>query len=57
MSEQQEKELQRLAILAERTFPGAERDLRVADLLAFIGVIHDTAPAKSDWINRHDRHD
>ena len=54
MSEQREKELQRLATLAEQTFPGTKRNLRVAELLAFIGVIHDTASAKSDWINRHD---
>ena len=55
-----EAELQRLALAAVNTRQNntrkygewsIERKSRVADLLAFIGVIHDTPTAKGDWIN------
>lgn len=46
-----EAELQRLAS-AVVTSCQADRKRRVADLLAFIGAIHDTPTAKSDWIGR-----
>jgi hypothetical protein len=50
--EEREKELQRLAWLAGRSCQGSERDSRVADLLAFLEVIHDTPVAKVNWISR-----
>ncbi len=48
-----EAELQRLALLAV-TKQGKKGLERVSDLLAFLGVIHDTPHAKRNWMDRID---
>ena len=47
-----EQELQSLAVLISQSSQGRVRDAAVADLLAFLDVIHNTPTAKQTWIDR-----
>ena len=47
-----ERELHRLAELAGKSMRGPVRDLRVAELLACLGVIADTPGGKQEWMSR-----